>query len=68
MLLLCSGDIELNPGPDCYVHGMGHWEKTYECGYKLRKGSRYFTASTGHPSSNINIEMHVPIGHPVGTT
>ena len=27
-----------------------------------------FTASTGHPSSNIDIEMHVPIGRPVGTT
>ena len=91
MLLLCSGDIELNPGPRCYVvcpscNIQVHIrKKTCECGYKLfRKHGRLagtdggrpmgttrnagFTASTGRPTSDIDIEMNVPTGRPIGTT
>ena len=91
MLLLCSGDIELNPGPGCYVVcpscniRVHIRKKTCECGYRLfRKCGRLagtdsghpmgttrdagFTASTGHPTSDIDIDMNVPTGRPVGTT
>ena len=88
MLLLCSGDIELNPGPSCYVmcpncNVQVHIKKkTCECGYRLfKKCGRLatgcpvgttrdagFSASTGHPTADVDIEMNVPSGCPVGTT
>ena len=57
-------------------------KKTCECGYKLfRKHGKLaierpigttqdagFSASTGPPTSDTDIEMNVPTGRPVGTT
>ena len=91
LLLLRSGDVEVNPGPVCYVvcpncNGKVHIRKKIcECGYKLvkKRGRQVgkstgrplgttrdagFTASTGHPTANVEIELNVPIGRPLGTT
>ena len=91
MLLLCCGDIEMNPGPIPYVlcpncKSQVHIRKiSCDCGYRLLKkrgrlpGSSSgrpvgtttkagFTASTGHPTADVDIEMNVPMGRPVGTT
>ena len=88
MLLLCSGDIELNPGPGCYVMcpncnvQVYIRKKTCDSGYRLFKRcgrlaterpvgttrDAGFSASTGHPTADVDIEMNVPSGRPVGTT
>ena len=85
MLLLCSGDIEINPGPICYVmcpncNAQVHIrKKTCECGYRLfgRLATGHpvgttrdagFNASKGHPTADVEIEMNVPSGCPVGTS
>ena len=36
------------------------------CWYNSR--CRIFSASTGHPTADVDFEMHVPSGRPVGTT
>ena len=87
MQLLCSGDVEVNPGPvyvacpNCNIQ-VHIRKKVCECGYKLfRKRGKLstgrpigttqdagFSASSGHPISDVDVEMNVPTGRPVGTT
>ena len=77
LLLLCCGDIEMNPGPmhkvcpNCNIHDNIR-KKSCECGYVFYKrrgrktGSTHsagFSVSPGHPwlTSNINIHLNVPM-------
>ena len=69
MLLLCSGDIELNPGPSCYVMcpncnvHVHIRKKTCECGYRLFKKCGRLV--TGRPiGTTRDAGFNASKGHP----
>ena len=81
LLLLCCGDIEMNPGsmhkvcPNCNIH-YNIRKKSCKCGYVFYKRSGRktgstrsagFSASPGRPwpTSNVNVDLDVPMGRPV---
>ena len=70
MLLLCSGDIELNPGPGCYVMCPNNCnvqvhirKKTCDCGYRLFK--KCGRLATGRPvGTTRDAGFSASTGHP----